>query len=136
MDCPRSASQLPGEQRVSWSQIFRWAVRGALTHNAGCCFTKNRTLPNLTHCNGWKAGASWTEHAGGPWMASRRPLGLSRGPIPAVFGAPTNALIWAIGVPELSIVVSIYPMVRCRLSLPCSWCKGFAIFFSLSQNQR
>lgn len=95
MDSPRSGSQLPGRQRVSWSQIFRWVVRGALTHSTGGCFTENQTLPNLTHCNGWKVGASWTEHAGGPWIASQRPPGLSRGPTPApgAFGAKANALV-------------------------------------------
>lgn len=98
MDSPRSGSQLPGRQRVSWSQIFRWVVRGALAHNTGGCFTENQTLPNLTHCNGWKVGASWTEHAGGPWMASQWPAGLSRGPTPApgAFGAKANALVCVI----------------------------------------
>lgn len=80
VDSPRSSSQLPGGQRVSWSQIFRWVVRGALTQNTGGCFAENQTLPNLTHSHGWKVGASWTEHAGGPWMASQWPPGLSRGP--------------------------------------------------------
>lgn len=94
-DSPRSGSQLPGGQRVSWSQIFRWVVRGALTCNTGGYFTENQTLPNLTHCNGWQVGASWTEHAGGPWMASQWPPGLSRGPTPApaAVGAKVNALV-------------------------------------------
>lgn len=132
MVCPRSGSQLPGGQRVPWSQIFCWAVRGALTHNIGRCFTETQTLPNLTHRNGWKVGASWSEHAGGPWMASQQPPGLSRGPTPApaAFGAPANALVWATGVPELGIVVSSYPTVRCRLSLPCRWQKGLQFFLS------
>lgn len=94
-DSPRSGSQLPGGQRVSWSQIFRWVVGGALTRNTGGSFTENQTLPNLTHCKGWKAGASWTEHTGGPWMASQWLLGLCRGPTPApaAFGAKANDLI-------------------------------------------
>lgn len=70
MDCPRCGSQLPGGQRALWSQIFRWAIKGALTRNRACCFTGNQALPNLTRCNGCRVGASWTEHAGGPWVAS------------------------------------------------------------------
>lgn len=132
MDWPRSGSWLPGGRRVLRGQIFIWAVRGALTHNVERCFTENQ-LCQTSHA----VGASRTEHAGGPWMASQWPSGLSRGPTPApaVFGAPANALVWSTEVPELGIMVSIYPMVRCRLSLPCSWHKGFAIFSLWVKNQ-